>query len=172
MNALPNNNTIKKAAASYGLILGVVTIAYSILMLFAGFTNSTFTFWGYQVLMAVSIAYAIKKYKEEINEGYISYGQALKFGIFLSLFSGIIQGFYVYIYYSYLAPEEMTVMVHGMQDVLINMGKSDQEVEIASSMMSPSYYAFVIIIKEIIKGFFFSLIIAGFLKKDKSIFED
>jgi len=167
-----DKNSVYKYAANYGLILGLATVIYSLLMRFAGFADSSMTFWGYQIIISVAIAFGIKKYKEEIEEGFISYAKALKIGVLIAAFSGVIQAFFVYFYYSFTSPEEMTAIVNNMQEILVQMGKSDQEIEMASKMLSPTYFAVVIMIKEILKGFIFSLIISAFLKKEKSIFED
>ncbi len=172
MESENQKNSIYKSAANYGFILGLAVIVYSILMRLAGFLESGFTSFGYQALMAAGIAFGIKKYTEEIVEGFISYSQAFRLGLMISIFSGLIQAFFVYIYYHYISQEELTIMVNSMQELLIKMGKSDEEVEIASSIISPAYIGFVILLKEFLKGLVFSLIISAFLKKEKGIFED
>ena len=167
-----NKNTIYKNAANYGLILGLATIIYSLLMRFSGFLDSSFTFFGYQVIMAIGIAFSTKKYREEIKNNIISYSEALGFGLLISIFSGLIQAFFVYAYYVYVSPEDMDILIQTTQELLINMGKSDEEVEMAVKIISPTYFGFSILLKEFVKGLLFSLIIASFVKKEADIFDN
>jgi len=172
MEVYDSKNSVYKSAAHSGLILGLAIIVLSILIRVLGFSEGALTFLIYQIFMAVGIAFGIKKYKEEQEGAFISYAKALGLGLLIALFSGLIQAFFVYIYYRYISPEEMGALVNSMQEVLMNMGKSDDEVEMASSIISPSYFGFVILLKEAFKGLIFSLVIAAFLKKEKGIFEE
>jgi len=147
-------------------------VIFSILVNVSGWEKSNLTFLAYQTFMAVGIAFGIKKHREENENGFITYPKALGLGLLIAVFSGIIQAFFVYIYYRYIAPEEINILVQSMQEVLMKMGKSDQEIEMASSIISPAYFGFVILLKEFFKGLMFSLIIAAFLKKEKGIFEE
>ena len=167
-----NKTTILKSAANFGLILGLAIVIFSILVNVSGWEKSNLTFLAYQTFMAVGIAFGIKKHREANENGFITYPKALGLGLLIAVFSGIIQAFFVYIYYRYIAPEEINILVQSMQEVLIKMGKSDQEIEMASSIISPAYFGFVILLKEFFKGLMFSLIIAAFLKKEKGIFEE
>ena len=54
--------------------------------------NKLFTFLTWGIIIG-GIVYGIKKYRDGVLKGFISYGSALGYGVLISLFASIISSF-------------------------------------------------------------------------------
>lgn len=79
---------IVRSAATYGLYIGVFLI---LINLFASMTGGGYLMMIIKLAGSIGLlVYAMKRYRDIDNGGYISYGNAFTFGILTSVFSTIL----------------------------------------------------------------------------------
>ena len=171
-----NQNTITKNAANYGLILGLAIVIYTLILHFLGADQNQVAAWANMVFMVVAIQVGTKNLRDKIQGGYISYGRSVGSGMLIVLFAGVIQSFFIYLFYTYISPESIQIVFTAMEESMMQQGSSDDEIEMTvkllKSVTTPFSMAFATIISSAFWGLVISLITSAFLKKEKSIFED
>ncbi len=107
--------------------------------------------------------------------GTITYGNALGFGVMLSLFAGIILAVFTFIQMTVIDPEYISKLIAIVEEELASKGMADDQIEMALEMqkkfMTPAFISISAIFRLVFMGFIFSLITSIFLKKEKSPFE-
>lgn len=173
---MENENEIKqpgmgKVAFQYGLLLALALILLSLVFYLAGdATNKWAGYLSYPIIV-VFLVYGIIKFRNDINNGAISYGKALGLGTLISLFAGIIYAVYSFVFYQFIGPEvideilikaEETII---MQNPNISTSELDMALSFTRSFTNPIMLSIGSIFSYTFIGFIFSLIIAIFLKK-------
>ncbi len=159
--------TIFDIAKKYGLILGLISIAYFVILNIAGLvTNQLASYVGYIFSIAI-IFMAHKAYKNE-GDGYMTYGQGLGIGTLTALISGIISSIFTFIYIKFIDDSFIEQLLDKMINDMEAKGMSDAEIDQAmgfsSFMMTPIGITIAGIIGAIFIGFIISLIISAFTK--------
>ena len=98
--------TTVKTALNFGIILGGVSLVYSLMLFFLDMHyqgDSTTSVIGYLIFIII-VFMAIKDFKKN-NNGYINLSEALKTGVGASLISALILCIYTIILIQYLDPE-------------------------------------------------------------------
>ncbi|MFT6167148.1 MAG: hypothetical protein ACJAV5_000431 [Vicingaceae bacterium] len=165
-----------KSALNFGAIMGLVFLAINFCSyLFELGNNKVFSFTT-MALLAGAIGYGIKKYRDDQCGGFISYGQALGYGVLITLFCGIISSFGSYVYLSFIDDSFIQTTLEQTEIDMIEKGQSEEVIEMAMSMtrlvMSPIGIFFSGILATTFMGFIVSLIAAAFLKNDPDSFEN
>jgi hypothetical protein len=166
-----NENVSKKSIMiNYGLLLAVLSILVSV-------TNYSFgdiydPHWSVQVigiaLMIVLIVLGIKKYKE-LNEGYLSLGDAIKTGIGIAFVTTLIFMAYFYVFVKFIEPEFIATTTEiNIEKVLdVNPDTPEESLEIQRNMTKDYFFIFAfgfMFIFNLFIGFVTSLI-AGLAMK-------
>jgi hypothetical protein len=128
-----------KSTLKYGLITGTVVgiFAISFFSIVNGINNSAG--WGMQasnirgisglltiLIQATGIYVAMQAIKKQNNT--LSYGQALKTGIFIAIITAIITAFFSFIYCEFINPGYAQYMVAEAQKVMIAKGETQQQI--------------------------------------------
>jgi uncharacterized membrane protein YraQ (UPF0718 family) len=164
-------------ALKYGLITGLVLIAYSVVLyavdvnIFAltfSMINGLVTF-GFMIVLAVI---AINKTRDEALGEKITYIQALIVGFVVLLVSGYLNNFFSYILNTYVDPEYMARQLDNM--IAAWEGKMpeeslDQMIEKVEENMEPTSALLKGIWITPLIGLVVSAIISIFIKKDKTV---
>lgn len=166
----------KSIILNYGLILGIITILFSVIMYAMQGVNLKPPLWqtiiGYFISIGV-IYMAIKKFKE-INNHTLSIGQAIKTGVGIALIAGIIIAIFTFIFTKFVEPNFQTMILEHAQETMLesNPDLSDEQVEaslkITKMFTSPTIMLPLIIVGKIITGLIVSLIVGLIMKKDES----
>lgn len=170
-------NPMLKHSMNYGLIMGVGLVILSLLVYLVGVVRPPFwvSLINYAIMIGV-IVYGTKKYRDEVLGGGITYGQALGFGVMISLFASIIFAFYMLLNTKVIDPGFVDKMLELTEEELLNKGMPDEQIEAALSMskkfMSPMFMTISTLFGTVFIGTLFSLITSIFLKKEKSPFEE
>jgi hypothetical protein len=100
-----------RSAMRYGLYLGLVLVAFNILLYLAfDFSN-----WGYFSMMGIiglfsfvpfvgGIYVCMKYYRDRELQGFMSYGEGIRFGTTLMLFAGMILAVYNLVFNNWIDP--------------------------------------------------------------------
>ncbi len=169
-----NSNPLKHAM-TYGAIIGLILVVYSVLLYLTGLTfNKGMGLIQYIVLIG-GIYLGTKAYRDKVLGGYIKYGKALMFGLIISVFVGIITIFFNFIMLRYIDPglieKYMAIMEEQFQnsrffpaDQMDEMLDRSRESMTAIWSLPAGVFVFSLF------GFVFSLITSAFLKKDPNPF--
>lgn len=168
-------NLMLKHSMNYGLIMGVVLVILSLITYWAGVVKPPFwlSIINYAIMVGI-IVWGTKKYRDEALEGAITYGNALGFGVLISLFAGVIVAVFTYIQFTLIDPDLISKLLAIAEEELVNTGMPDDQIETALEMqkkfMTPLITTISALIGMVVMGFIFSLITSIFLKKEKSPF--
>jgi hypothetical protein len=165
-----NNSGITKSTMTSGAILGAALI---ILTLILGIINLDAAKSLGSIMMIVGIVLAIKHFRNNVLHGYISYGQALGFGVLTAFFASVIIAFFTFLTYNLnpalldkgLEIAKMQLLEKKLPDDQMEMG-----MKLIQMMVTPPIIALCTMLLMTFIGFIFSLIIAAFMKKEKNIF--
>ncbi len=166
---------VGKYALQYGVMAGIILIIVSIIYYISGQQQHwSASVVSYLVLLGV-IIHGLRTYRDEILEGFISYGKALGFGVLLSLFAGIISGLYAFVFFKFINPEALQTMLIEAEQTVIerNPNISDQELDMAMGItrviMNPYSFFITSIFSMTFFGTIFSLIVAAIFKKEDTM---
>ncbi len=158
---------------TYGVYLAVAQIVLTLIGHFAGTDTSASGKWfgllGFIPTIAILVL-GIKARKEEDFGGVITYGQCVGTGTLIALFSGIISAIYLYVHFSYIAPEAVDFIRQQQAVAMAAQMKGqpqasiDQAAKMASMFTSPLFMALWTLIMAPLFGLIIALIAGIFLK--------
>ena len=102
----------------------------------------------------------------------ISYSDSLRLGTSVVFFASVILAFYTYIFVTFINPEYLKNIINLAEQEILNSNPeiSDDDLDLALSMtqkmLQPQWMATLSIIGGTFMGFFYSLIISFFVKKE------
>lgn len=160
--------TTRGVGLQYGVIAGIIMIIYGmILQLTDMATNQGLAFLNY-LFLAVIIFLAHKKYKET-GDGFLSYGQGLGIGFWVSLAGGILAMVFSYVYMKFIDSSVMDQAIEKARYDMEEQGMSDAQVDqamaISEKFMTPEMIFVFGILGILFFGFILSLIISAITKK-------
>ncbi len=175
LNQTPGTNTTTTAVAlRYGIITGIVSVIYSLILYITEQNTNTWLGWISFIIMIAGIWMAHKHFKTE-NNGFMSYGQGLGIGTLLSLITGVLSGIFAYIYMKFV---DTTVMDRVKEMQIVEFEKQgmsdeqiDQAVQMSEKFTSPELMIVWAIVGSLIIGFILSLIISAITKHTRPLFE-
>jgi prepilin signal peptidase PulO-like enzyme (type II secretory pathway) len=115
---------------TYGIYLAVISIVVSLIIWATsalehlGLFGSAITGILQIVLLAFLLVYFTKKYRDDLLDRKITFGQAFAFGVMLVLFSTVINALYSYIFNKYVDPEYMQRIMTMIQEKTYQMMSS------------------------------------------------
>lgn len=174
--------TLLQFTMTYGAILGIVSIIFSIILYIAGYIPYNFKRMALTAVIGIGIMIVFlvmgsKAYRDKVLEGTISYGKALVLGMMIVVFATILSGFYSLIFNLFIDPEYADKVFEAtkswMYDYLNNMGVPDASIEQSMDRIekqqaayTPMKAFFQSVFYSFIVGFVLSLITSAFVKKN------
>lgn len=161
----------RKFAMNYGAVLGSFLVLISLLFWALSIKQNTSAFILNSLIIIVFLIYAIIQFRDNINQGCISYSLSLKLGTSISFFSSVIMAFYTLVYITYLDPEYIAEILNMTEQSILQQSPeiSDENLDgimgIYSKLMQPHWLMIVGVLEGTFLGFLFSLILSSFLKK-------
>jgi hypothetical protein len=159
-----------KANLNSGLILGLIGLVYSLLMYFLDLTFNQYQGYIFYVIQVVALFYLIKSYRENYNNGFISYGQAVGTGVIISVYAAIISAIFVYILYAVIDPGLVTKQLVFIEETLVKRGLTQAQIDTAmniqAKMIKPAIMAPISVFGGVLWGAILSLIVAIFVRKE------
>lgn len=160
---------MKNYALRYGLISGCVLILLGLANWFfiaKPFGYDASQVFGYlsMVVALLAVPIGVKYFRDQLNQGAVSFGQAFKIGMGISLISSIIMFFYSMIFFSVAGDEFMSWYKEGL---------SPQELEVAEAeiaalpefVWSPMFQGVIMFITVLLIGLIISLISSVLMKR-------
>ncbi|MFY0605066.1 MAG: DUF4199 domain-containing protein [Cyclobacteriaceae bacterium] len=166
--------SMKSVAIKYGVINGIIAIAYFLVLDFTGNAGNQGLSMVGLLFTAIVMFLAQKEFIRD-GDGFMNYGQGLGLGTLLSLVSAIISSIFTYIYISYINDSFLDTMKEQQIVAMEEQGMSDAQIEQALKMSESFSGPTAILIFGIIGGVFFgfiiSLIVSAITKKARPEFE-
>ncbi|CAM1342711.1 DUF4199 domain-containing protein [Tenacibaculum amylolyticum] len=143
---------------SYGILTGFLVFTLHLVIGIDNFDYTTNEVLGYlSIFLSLSFIYfAIKHYRDTINNGVVSLGKGIIIGVLISVLVGIGIGIADFIYTKYINPDFFS----NYEEMLRKQGREDEIMEMTSSFAA----LFMIVLVTII-GFIISLVSALFLQR-------
>lgn len=184
---MEKDKSLMNNSMQYGLIFGVVLVIYSVVNTLTGMNEKMLA--GGMALSAVSLFLSLiiyfagifisqKSYRVNKLDNVITYGQALSFGILVTVFGSFLVAVYNFIYAQWINPEFGQQIYELSRQVTIdmldrfNVPDSAYDEALAkleeNGVQSPSDFAFGAIMNGLVMGTIVSLITSIFVKKKGS----
>jgi hypothetical protein len=133
---MENQASSKSIILNYGLYLGIISVLVSLITYATG--NHLQPHWSISVInvviMVTMIVMGMKKFKTD-NGGFMSWGQAVKVGVGLTMVSTIIVIVYNMIFMNFIEPDFMNQMAAIQEQAWVDAGMSSEEIDAAKTMM-------------------------------------
>lgn len=160
--------TVFQTGLKYGLILALITIAYSLILNLAGLAANRWLAFVLMVIFFSIVSFMGHKAFKEGGDGFMSYGQGLGIGMVIALVSGLISSIFSAIYIKFV---DNSVMEQAMQEQIEKMEEQglsdaqiDQAMEMASMFQTPAMLVLLGLLYSLFVGFIISLIVAAITK--------
>ena len=163
---------MNKSAMLKGLIIGAMVSLKFILGVFGSTALSVIGFL-ISILVIVALYMFAKKYRDEENEGFMTYGEGFSCIFRTYFYGGIIGSLVILLYTAFINPEYLSGMTNEvlkMYDAM-NFPVDEDMISMVETIYKPAPFALLNIFSSAIVGAFWGLILAAFVKKEKSIFE-
>nr|NQU93618.1 DUF4199 domain-containing protein [Bacteroidota bacterium] len=163
-------------AITNGIYIGVVLILYSLALFVLDVARDHWLQYFSFLIMIVGVYIAVKNFRDNHTDGYLTYGQAFGNGFLTLLFASILGAIYTFIFFQFIAPGEVAKMLEIAEEQIYesNPNISDAEFEMAwkwaSMMMKPWMMAIWGLLGSVIGGLIISAIVSIFVKKEQQQF--
>ena len=166
----------RKFAMNYGSVLGLSLACVALVLWVLGIDESQSVIPSLlnNLLIIGFIVYAISYYRDNLNNGFISYSESLKLGTTIAFFSSVIMAFYSFIYITYLNPDLLNAVLKEMEQTVlqgdpdISEEKLDLALEMTARFTQPHWLVIMGVLSGTFMGFFYSAIVSFFVKNPDS----
>ncbi len=161
-----------KSAIQNGLIVGaMIAVKFLITALKIPVLSSFSVFLSIGIIVFLYLA--TKKFRDAQTDQSMTYNQAFGY-IFRVYIYGAVIGSLVMLIYALLNADFLGVMLNDTLMIYekMNINIDDKTYDILNAVFKPAPYALFNVFGSVIVAAFWSLILALFLKKEKSIFEE
>ena len=169
---MDNQTTTARTALKWGLITGIALVVYSIILYTLNqTTNGALSLVIYGILIGGLIV-GMRDYRTN-NGGYMTYGEGMGLGALLSAVAGLLSSAFTVFYTQIIDPGFQGRLVGQMRDQLEDQGKLsdeqiDQAIELMQKFQSPGLQFMFGLFGTILIGVVLSLIIAAFIRRNKT----
>ncbi|WP_297100070.1 DUF4199 domain-containing protein [uncultured Draconibacterium sp.] len=174
-----NSSPLLKSSLTYGLYAALISIFLNVVIWAGGIMESLGIFGSLIVaILSLVISFVVmliftKNYRNKEFDGYISFVEAFKFAMLVTIVSTVILVIYTYVFHSFIAPDYMENLMASMQqktlEFMESKGAPDATIEqtlsqfekvptIAKTLQST-------VLSGLIGGGIISLIVAAIAKK-------
>lgn len=169
---MENQTDSKKIIINYGIILAAISILLALSSYATG--SHLAPHWSMSVITIIAfiilIILGVKKFKES-NNGFLSFGEAVKVGVGIAILSALIGSIYQYIFMNFIEPDFMNQMMELQAEKFLDAGLTDEQIEASQEMGKKFSSPFVMfafgIIGSAIGGFVVAAITGAIMKKDQ-----
>lgn len=161
--------TTRSAGMRYGLISGIISIAYFLVLSISGVdTTQGFWQWFGWCVPIILLVLAHKYYKDN-GDGFMSYGQGLSIAFWMGLISSVISSIFTYLYVKFIDTGFIDLIKERQIQAMEEKGMSDEQIDqamqIASMFMTPEAMLIFGLIAGIIGTLIIGLIVTIFTQK-------
>jgi len=171
----PSTVSMRPTAVRYGLIGGLITIAYGLVANVSGLNEpgSSLSWLSGVISVAIFAAVlvmAVKYHRDEELGGYISFGRAFGLSMLTVLIMAVLGAIFTYVYMAFIDPGMTERLIEMTREQYENMGMSEEQIEqslgMAKTFMEPHWAALFGILGNLVFGAIVGLIISAIMKKN------
>lgn len=164
--------SVKKIALNYGVLLALFSIVLQVIS-YALDSHIDRPWWLSFIQLLISIAIIVlglRAFKQE-NAGYLSFGQAIKTGVAISVIAGIISVIFNYIFITFIDPDFIQkTMDFTREQMEQNPSLTEEQInmsmEMSAKFMTPWIMSAFAIIGTLFFGFVISVIAGLAMRKN------
>jgi len=172
---MDQKKSVLAASLNGGITTGLILIIYALILYLLNVTTSKPLGYLSLLISGVLIFIFSKIYRDKELKGYISYGEALGFGVLVGLISSVLLGIFVFIEYKFLDPGLIDKLMDIAREKMLGKGIDQEQLEKALSIskwfMTPVVLAISTILFNTFVSFILSLITSAIVKKEKNPFD-
>ena len=172
-----NSASIWPTILRYGLIGGLIFITYGLIGNITGMTSPGAGFGTLALNFLVSIILyvgiiivAIRHFRDQENEGFVSFGKAFGIGLGVALIAGIMSSAFTYVYVTAIDPSYFDTVIEETAKLYERLGMSEEQIEQAMAEVRKNFTPMGLmrqaLIGNLIMGAIVSAIVAAILKKN------
>lgn len=159
--------TVKSTAIKWGLINGLISIIFFVIVDFAGMAGNQSLSWIGLVIFVILLFLAQKEFKNE-GDGYMSFGQGLGIGTLIALISSLISSVFTFVYVSFINTNMIDAIreksIADMEEAGRSQAEIDQAMPFVEMFTSPAAMLIMGILMGVFFGFIASLLVTIFTK--------
>jgi len=168
---MEQKSAFRKSAMICGLYIGIALIIYQVILYLTNQNMNPSFGWITYVILTVGVFLSQTGYRDNVIDGNIKYSTALRYGVSVMIFAGIIQSLYTVVLFKYIDPSLLEKISNTQEEFMKHKGFSDDEIEQMSEIMlkfrNPFFYVFSNLFGYAFYGFIISLVTSFFVKKEK-----
>ena len=126
--------TTRSAGIRYGLISGLISIAYFVILTMADISMTEGIGRWASLLISVVIIYLAHKYYKENGDGFMTIGQGTGIGFWLALVSVAISSVFTYIYMKFIDNSMIQQILDKQREAMEERGMDDAQIDQAMTM--------------------------------------
>jgi len=161
--------SVKQVAIKWGLILGIISIVLFLAFYLGGLMGESWISFIGPVFSAAIMYLAHKEFKDQGN-GFMSYGQGLGIGTFISAVSGIVSSIFTYVYAKFIDPGYLESMIDMTRAKMEEGGQGEDQIEaameITEKFMTPEITFAMGLFFAVFFGFLIALIVSAITKNN------
>lgn len=159
-NVTTSATTTRSTGIRYGVINGVIQVAYFLILTTAGMEVSKgFGPWG-GILISLVVLFLAHKYYKENGDGFMTYGQGIGIGFWLGLVSAVISSVFGYIYAKIIDPGYITMIREKAIEDMEASGQTQEQIDVAMKFVEMFTSAETILLMSLIMGVIITVVIA------------
>jgi hypothetical protein len=167
---MQRNISIWKANLNNGLVMGLIAIAYTLVIYFLNLIFNDYQGYIFYVIQVGVLFILIKSYRENYKHGFITYGHAVASGVVISIYSAVIYAVLVYILYAFIDTDLVNKQLAFIEETLIKRGLPqsfiDSGLEIQKKFLQPGIYALTRLFSNFFGGTIITLMVSIFIRKE------
>lgn len=166
------NPSILVNALTWGVIIGLVMIVYSVILYMLNQTfNQALGFAGV-ILLIAGLAIAMKSYRDNVLDGILPFGKAFGFGVLIIIVAALLGAIFTYLLYAVIDTELSEKMLEFTTERMLKRGMPEAQLDIAlervEKFQKPLPVAISGLVTSILGGVVISLIMAAIFKKEEA----
>lgn len=166
---MEEKRSIWKETINYGIILGLISVVFSVLTYMLDLTFKTWILVPSLVISLVVLFLMLRSYRDHYNNGFISYGKSVGTGFVINLYAVIISAIYIYVLYSFIDPGLADKQLAFAEEKMISKGIPESAIDAGMAMqaklMKPWFTALMTVINGAFFGLLMSLLVSLFIMK-------
>jgi hypothetical protein len=166
---MEEKRSIWKETLNYGIILGLISVVFSVLTYMLDLTFETWIILPSLVISLVVLYLMLRSYRDHYNNGFISYGRSVGAGVVINLYAVIIAAIYIYVLYSFIDPGLVDKQLAIAEEKMIARGMPeaamDSALQMQSKLMKPWFTSVMTVVNGVFFGLLMSLLVSLFIMK-------
>lgn len=167
------NTTVWYNGMIWGLILGFVSIIFSVIMyMLDQFANQNLQYISLAISIVIMI-FAYRSFRDQIRGGVMPFGTALGFGVVAFLVASVLSSIYTYLMVTVIDPELLVKIKDAALEQAVERSRGapveavEQGFEMMSFMFKPLWMAIMGVFGGTFMGTIAALILSAIFKRDE-----